>query len=583
MVQWNSLLENKPKEQKEVEIEADVIVTATVLGFIGHRYQQQEYCRFDMEYPSESNVKAWEEIDQAIQTQSKKPTSKQVVLKYLWELEEGKKPNAPDSKVVNEEELKSLENAYKKNIQDYRKYLRDYQEFVMVLDAMSEVLNQTNAEMGEFLQVSQSPQLKKDKKGENGEEEKEKGALITGFPDGARLLFEKRQKGVVSKTAIDLVAKILNGERKDIYEGRGAYTGLVDVTNDPNNEIDLVWPTRRVIDENLDRWHPNETIYTDWGLIKPTGDEEINLSKDLKKGMGPLPKITIGKTRTGLEIKTDGKTLGKGNKRIGYIHGMCSAILKCKSIKAQEPSCKCIPFELATGNETTKMASCFACCTYMYTTNFPPSSMHLGRAESWVPPHTDYTSGEIDFKSEKIAELPNYDSKISSAQAKRWHAYIYKCMESGQKYLEKAVGTPNKSLVSNAHRLLVEKLKAKLEKIEQKEIPIIGGNLFLDALTIHNSDWKRIQNTLRPAYEQIRKEQEDKVKNFGNQQQQQSLVKSFSYSRSNSTPATPSTQLASSDKPALLNGMKVIFDESVGVYPVTLESKAEAQHNGSGY
>jgi hypothetical protein len=36
-----------------------------------------------------------------------------------------------------------------------------------------------------------------------------------------------------------------------------------------------------------------------------------------------------------------------------------------------------------------------------------------------------------------------------------------------------------------------------------------------------------------------------------------------------------------SDKPVMLNGMKVIFDQPVGVYPVNLESKEEARRNGT--
>lgn len=44
-----------------------------------------------------------------------------------------------------------------------------------------------------------------------------------------------------------------------------------------------------------------------------------------------------------------------------------------------------------------------------------------------------------------------------------------------------------------------------------------------------------------------------------------------------------SSGLASSlsNERILLNGMKVIFDQPVGVYPVNLESKGEAQHNGT--
>jgi hypothetical protein len=40
--------------------------------------------------------------------------------------------------------------------------------------------------------------------------------------------------------------------------------------------------------------------------------------------------------------------------------------------------------------------------------------------------------------------------------------------------------------------------------------------------------------------------------------------------------------LSLEDTPILLNGMKVIFDQPVGVYPVTLESKVEERRNGNG-
>lgn len=38
---------------------------------------------------------------------------------------------------------------------------------------------------------------------------------------------------------------------------------------------------------------------------------------------------------------------------------------------------------------------------------------------------------------------------------------------------------------------------------------------------------------------------------------------------------------AFSSEPILLNGMKVIFDQPVSVYPVNLESKEEAHPNGT--
>lgn len=44
---------------------------------------------------------------------------------------------------------------------------------------------------------------------------------------------------------------------------------------------------------------------------------------------------------------------------------------------------------------------------------------------------------------------------------------------------------------------------------------------------------------------------------------------------------SPNFYTAFSDQPIFLNGMKVIFDQPVGVYPVNLESKEEARRNGT--
>jgi hypothetical protein len=57
---------------------------------------------------------------------------------------------------------------------------------------------------------------------------------------------------------------------------------------------------------------------------------------------------------------------------------------------------------------------------------------------------------------------------------------------------------------------------------------------------------------------------------------------SFSGSKSVFPHFASDLNYALSSEPVLLNGMKVIFDRPVSVYPVTLESKAEARRNGNG-
>jgi hypothetical protein len=59
-------------------------------------------------------------------------------------------------------------------------------------------------------------------------------------------------------------------------------------------------------------------------------------------------------------------------------------------------------YEVAVGFETSKLASCFGCTTFMYANGAPPSFMHFGRAESWVPipcnarDNPDYARGQTD-------------------------------------------------------------------------------------------------------------------------------------------------------------------------------------------
>jgi len=257
----------------------------------------------------------------------------------------------------------------------------------------------------------------------------------------------------------------------------------------------MIRPTKRVIDSSVNRWHPGED-YVNWGLIKGTGEwEDINLRKLSEGGMGPLPRDL------------------EAPERIGYIHGMSSAINKCVSSGAW-----CTPYELATGEVTTKMASCFACTTYMYASGFPPSSAHLGRGESWVPPTSRLTSGEKDD-----TEMPHhYEDSVTQSLATRWHWEIYHYLCLGSSYLyrtrevdyqedeqsgvgsyriEKRVG----EYVNPEHADSVVALSAALEQLEQEhikeqvDIGAVGGNLFLDALTVHDSDWRRIIRTLRPV------------------------------------------------------------------------------------
>ncbi|MGK3992710.1 hypothetical protein [Sorangium sp. So ce1024] len=50
-------------------------------------------------------------------------------------------------------------------------------------------------------------------------------------------------------------------------------------------------------------------------------------------------------------------------------------------------------------------------------------------------------------------------------------------------------------LASTEHKTALSALGHKLEAIAREE----AGNIVLDALTVHDSDWKRINRALKPA------------------------------------------------------------------------------------
>jgi hypothetical protein len=118
--------------------------------------------------------------------------------------------------------------------------------------------------------------------------------------------------------------------------------------------------------------------YVPWGMIG--GNKAIN---------DPNPRIT---NRTGATNEADqitGEMHADGMEFAGeptmsdivaYTHGMTQALYKAYVLG---PSCT--PFEIAVGTQTTKMASCFACTMFMTANGYPPNSIHLGRGESWAP------------------------------------------------------------------------------------------------------------------------------------------------------------------------------------------------------
>lgn len=102
-------------------------------------------------------------------------------------------------------------------------------------------------------------------------------------------------------------------------------------------------------------------------------------------------------------------------------HGMIQAIVNYQTVNDSSK----FFFEIALGNNTSKVSSCFPCCTLMTANNTPPTSTHLGRGDNWNIPSNCAVKGlwEAKIKSyylsgkESLGNLSNVKGFISTLQA----------------------------------------------------------------------------------------------------------------------------------------------------------------------
>lgn len=252
------------------------------------------------------------------------------------------------------------------------------------------------------------------------------------------------------------------------YQGRGAYTGFVDGRNGGQTSLMStfrcgaarysaaqaapVWGSRWLPEVTTGLGTPIGTShYTKiWGMIGTNGTQA-----DLKeKGMYFQDSDL---RRGGLGLTT--------NDVVGYVHGMIQAIYDVTWRKAG------IPYEIAVGDATTKLASCMPCSLFMEATGFPASSSHLGRGESWCILHP------VD---------PGLKTTQDQARAHcndQWAAYCKTIVASGIKCME--------GQVTDDHLASFALLKSFAGRDTYA-----WGNLILDAVTVHNGECQRINVTL---------------------------------------------------------------------------------------
>lgn len=282
-------------------------------------------------------------------------------------------------------------------------------------------------------------------------------------------------------------------DRRPQYVGIGAYTGFVDNPNTEGN-TDPVGPrstARFLMPEGgadgstqspVHRWLPAPSSrvwgarlrrgttddYVPWGLI---GGE---LAKDPAGQGSSAPnradELTALMHSEGMQFVGTPTTQTVS----GYTHGMVQAIYKAYSLGPA-----CTPYEIAVGTKTTKLASCFPCTMFMTALGYPPTSTHLGRGESWAPLYQPYNpdGGTEPHEAEVLCDL-------NSAWA-----------EACDAWLRRGIEVLGHARVAPTHQDALAALRSFADA--HPGDPTLGGTLILDALTIHQTETRRIDRTLQ--------------------------------------------------------------------------------------
>lgn len=337
---------------------------------------------------------------------------------------------------------------------------------------------------------------------------------ITGTPGGEQLSTRDRWR----RPWMNLIEN-----RDPEYWGFGAYTGVCDdpIRSDrwlnpllqrpaPNslaNLTDSAHAEHIVLVPTVDRIVRMPTLAykldpgafnqgqpnSNFGRYKPANVSTWRTAKgDNTLAYGEINKSNEEPPPVGLNVNNSFvlSDNDRNTKIIGYVHGMCQAI-----VESTKRGPWCVAHEHAIGDVTNKLASCFACTTYMYASGFPASSSHFGRAESWVPP---------------VAPQNNAGAAaLSNALAYRWHAQIFGYLMLGARLLQEYFKGDGNRHPHNAYAPLVDQLLAALAynygngdaqaltaNYDLNSIVTGGGNFYLDALTHHDQDYPRMLNVL---------------------------------------------------------------------------------------
>jgi hypothetical protein len=262
------------------------------------------------------------------------------------------------------------------------------------------------------------------------------------------------------KFARDLQANTQNAFGGGDMDERGAYYGIVDFPG----QTRMISTTRRLIKYGAEgtRWNKDIAAH---GMI------DIQM-QNFKDGKTPWNYGSMGALDTPFEKQlARGEYPEKGAGVVGYCHGMNWAIMHTALLGGGTA------YEVAVGRGTTKLASCFGCTTFMYANGAPPSYMHFGRAESWVPIPTNPTDNP-EYKGSDTGKIDDL--------LRNWGGAVAGFLETGATLLKLCGSSQNYKTCADKLAMALNTRQDKLKK----------ANFFLDALTVHESDLKRLSRAI---------------------------------------------------------------------------------------
>ncbi len=259
------------------------------------------------------------------------------------------------------------------------------------------------------------------------------------------------------------------------YQGSGAYTGFVADRDKGQNSLMSTY--RFKVPEKDKRWVPDNTTIKKYSLGAELGTDDTQrkawgiilnnkVQNDLRDKQGMYFQDE-DKARDNAATLTDADV-------VGYVHGLIQAIYAVEFNKEMGEAKPGTPYEIAVG-ETTKRSSCFTCSLFMEATGYPASSTHLGRGESWCTLHPDEKSVTRNRAMKRCNDL--------------WAGYCATILQSGVQCL----GVDIQASLNESHHASFKELSAYVKNKE----PYALANLILDAVTVHNNEYKRVDAALK--------------------------------------------------------------------------------------